>query len=106
MLCNLQLADVRVTHGVGDDPRNPPRCLKQVRKKFQMTNFSIPINFSFIRHAEKSVPGIADVGDPHGGKDGPRTPALCSGSKMDTYHVDQHEKLKGLMTFHVRFFPR
>ena len=28
----------------------------------------------------------------------PRTLAPGSGSKMDTYHVDQHEKLKGLGT--------
>ena len=49
-----------------------------------------------MKYALKSVPGIADVGDPHGGKDGARTPARGSRSKKYTHHVDQHEKLKGL----------
>ena len=95
MLWSLQLADVGVTHGVGDDPRNPPRCLERVRKKFQMTNFSISNNFSLVKHGEKSVPGLADVGVPHGDEDGLRTPAPGSRSKMHVYHVDQCEKLKG-----------
>ena len=60
-----------------------------------MANLTTPNNFSFIKYAEKSVPGLADVGVPHGDGDGPRTPAPGSGSKMDAYHVDQHEKLKG-----------
>ena len=67
-----------------------------VWKKFQMTNLTMPNNFSFMKYAEKSVPGLADVGVPHGDGDGPRTQAPGSGSKMDAYHVDQHEKLKGL----------
>ena len=45
---------------------------------------------------EKSVPGLADVGVPHGDEDGLRTPAPGSGSKIYECHVDQHEKLKGL----------
>ena len=45
-----------------------------VRKKFQMTNLTIPVNFSFMKYAIEAVPGVADVGDPHGGEDGPRTP--------------------------------
>ena len=49
-----------------------------------------------MKHALKSVPGLADVGVPHGGEDGPRTQARGSGSKMSTYYVDQYEKLKGL----------
>ena len=49
-----------------------------------------------MKYAEKSVPGFADVGFPHGDGDGPRTPAPGSGSKMDAYHVDQHETLNGL----------
>ena len=43
------------------------------QEKIQMTNLTIPTNFSFIKYAEKSVPGLADVGVPHG--DGPRTPS-------------------------------
>ena len=47
-------------------------------------------------YALKSVPGLADVGVPHGDEDGPLTQAPGSGSKMPTYHGVQHEKLKGL----------
>ena len=61
-----------------------------------MTNLTILNKFSYIKYALKSVPGFADVGVPHGDEDGPRTQALGSGSKMYAYHVDQHEKLKGL----------
>ena len=41
-----------------------------------------------------SVPGLADVGVPHGGEDGSRTQAPGSGSKMAPYHIDQWEILK------------
>ena len=34
----------------------------------------MPNNFSFMKYAGKSVPGLADVGVPHGDGDGPRTP--------------------------------
>ena len=61
-----------------------------------MTDLTMPNNFSFMKYAEKSVPGLADVGVPHGDGDGPRTPALGSGSKIHAYPVDRHEKLKGL----------
>ena len=64
-------------------------------EKIQMTNFIMPNNTSSMKHALKSVPGLADVGAPHGVGDGPRTQAPGSGSKMHAYHVDQHEKLKG-----------
>ena len=63
-----------VPHGDGDGPRTPPRWLEGVWKKFQMTNNTTPNNFSFMKYAEKSVPGLADVGVPHGDGDGPRTP--------------------------------
>ena len=33
-----------------------------------------PNNFSSMNDAKKSVPGLADVGVPHGDGDGPRTP--------------------------------
>ena len=67
-----------------------------VRKKFQMTNFIMPNNIAIMRYALKSVPGLADVGVPHGDEDGSVTPAPGSGSKKHAYHVDEHEKLKGL----------
>ena len=48
-----------------------------VRKKFQMTNHNILNNFSFMKPAEKSLPGLADVGVTHGDGDGPRAPPRC-----------------------------
>ena len=60
-----------------------------------MTNFHMPNNVSSMIDALKSVPGLADVGVPHGVDDGPRTLAPGSGSKMYAYHVDQYEKLNG-----------
>ena len=65
----------------------------EVRKKFQMTNFTMPNNSCSMKYALKSVSGLADVGVPHGDEDGPGTPAPGSGSKKYAYHVDQHEKL-------------
>ena len=91
------LADVGFPHGDGDGPRTPPRLLEGVWKKFQMTNLIImPNNFSFKKYAENTVPGLADVGVPHGVGDGPVTLAPGSGSKICAYPVDQHEKLKGV----------
>ena len=90
------LADVGVPHGVEDRPRITPRCVGWVWKKFQMTNFYMPYYVFSMKYALKSVPGLADVWVPHGVEDGPRTLAPGSGSKMYAYHVDQHEKLKGL----------
>ena len=71
------LADIGVPHGVAYGPRTTPRCVGRVWKKFQMTNFHMPNNVSFMKHALKSVPGLADVGVPHGVGDGPRTPLRC-----------------------------
>ena len=56
----------------------------------------MPDNGSSMTYALKSVPGLTDVGVPHGDEDGSVTPAPGSGSKKQAYHVDQHEKLKGL----------
>ena len=67
-----------------------------VRKIFQMTNLTMSNNISYKKYALISVPGLPDVGVPHGDGDGPRTPAPGSGSKMAPYHDVQHEKLKGL----------
>ena len=93
------LADIGVPHGDGDGPRTPPRCMEAVWKKFLMTNFITPNNTSCMKYALKSVPGLADVGVPHGDGDGPITPAPGSGSKIYTHQVDQHEKLERLNTW-------
>ena len=66
-----------------------------VRKKFQMTNLTMPNNLSFMKYPLKSVPDLADVGVLQGDGDGPRTPAPGSGSKITAYYVDQHKKLRG-----------
>ena len=42
----------------------------EVRKKFQMTNFTMPNNSCSKKYALKSVPGLADVGVLHGDGDG------------------------------------
>ena len=49
----------------------------EVRKKFQMTNFTMPNNISFMKYSLPSVPGLADVGVLYGDEDGPRTPPRC-----------------------------
>ena len=81
-------------HGVGDGPVTPPRYLEGVWKKFRMTNFTMPNNISSVKCSLNLVPGLADVGVPHGVEDGPRSLAPGSGSKIPAYHVNQHEKLK------------
>ena len=68
------LADVGVSHGVGDGSRTPPRSMERVWIKFQITNFTMPNNVSSIRYALKSVPGLADVEVPHGDGDGQGAP--------------------------------
>ena len=42
-----------------------------------MTNFTMPNNISSMKYSLNSVPGLADVGVPHGVEDGPRTPLRC-----------------------------
>ena len=71
------LADVGIPHGGGDGPRTPLRCMEGVWKKFQISNFDMPNNVSSMKFAQKSVPGLADIGVPHGDGDGPRTPPRC-----------------------------
>ena len=82
--------------GMGMAPELHPDVWSWVWKKFQLTNFIMPNCVSSMKYALKPVPGLADVGVPHGDGDGPRTRARGSGSKMSTYYVDQYEKLKGL----------
>ena len=67
------LADVGVLQGDGDGPTTPPRCLKVARKKFQMTNLTMPNNLCYMKYPLKSVPGLADVGVLQGDGDGSRT---------------------------------
>ena len=62
--------------GMGMVPELHPD-VQGVRKKFQMTNFTMPNNISSMKFALKSVPGLADVGDSHGDGDGPTTPSRC-----------------------------
>ena len=58
--------------GMGMVPELHPD-VREVRKKSQMTSFTMPNNISSMKYAVKSVPGLADVGVPHGVGDGPRT---------------------------------
>ena len=59
----------------------------QVRKKFQITNLTMPNNVSSMKYALKSVPGLADVGVPHGDGDGPRTPPRCMEGVRKTFQI-------------------
>ena len=70
----------------------------EVWEKFEMTKLTMVNNSCSMKYALKSVPGLADVGVPQGDGDGPRAPAPGSGSKKNTHHVDQHEKLERLNT--------
>ena len=56
------LADVGVPHGDGDGLRIPPRWFEGVWKQFQMTNLTVPNNFSFMNYAEKSVLALLMLG--------------------------------------------
>ena len=42
-----------------------------------MTNLTMSNNFSCMKYALKSVPGLADVGVYHGAGDGPKAPPRC-----------------------------
>ena len=58
-----------------------------VWKKFKMTSFFMPNNVSFMKYALKYVPGLANVGDPHGDADGPRTPPRCVGQDWRKFQI-------------------
>ena len=60
-----------------------------------MTNFDMPNNVSSMKYALKSVPGLADVGVPHG--DGVSPPEAFRGQNLEkpAYPVVQWEKLQG-----------
>ena len=52
---------------------HPEQMYGVVWKKFEMANFDMPNNAFFMKYPLTSVPGLADVGVPHGIEDGPRT---------------------------------
>ena len=52
--------------GMGMAPELHPDGWRGVWEKFQMTNLTMPNNFSSMEYAEKSAPGTADGGVPHG----------------------------------------
>ena len=64
--------------GMGMAPELHPD-VGRVRKKFQMTNLTMPHNICSMKFAPKSVPALADVGVLHGDEDGPRAPPRCPG---------------------------
>ena len=49
----------------------------EIRKKFQMADFTMPNTSCSMKYALKPVPDLADVGVPHGVGDGPRAPPRC-----------------------------
>ena len=51
---------------------NSTQMSGKIRKKFQKTNFTMPNTSSSMKYALKSVPGLANVGVPHGDGDGLR----------------------------------
>ena len=56
--------------------------VRRGQEKIQMTNFTMPSNFSSMKYSLKSVPGLADVGVLHGEGDGPRAaPRWLEGSE-------------------------
>ena len=63
-------ADVGVPLGVEDGAPELHPDVWRGQKKFQMTNFTLPNNISSMQYSLKSVPGLADVGVPHGVEDG------------------------------------
>ena len=59
--------------GLGMAPELHPDA-QRVRKRFKMTNLTMPNNSGSMKYALKLVPGLADVGVLHGFGDGPRAP--------------------------------
>ena len=48
-----------------------------VNKNVSMTNLTMPNNILTMKFPLKSIPGLADVGVPHGVGDSPRAPPRC-----------------------------
>ena len=77
--------------GMGMAPELNPD-VQGVWKKFQMTNLTMPNNFSFMKYALKLISGLADVGVPHGVEDAPITTPRCVGRvwkkfQMTNFHM-------------------
>ena len=79
---------------MGMAPQNSTQMSGGVKKFCQMTNLTMLKDVFSIKCALELVPGLVDVGIPHGDKNGPRTPAPGCRSKMHAYHVDQWGNLK------------
>ena len=62
--------------GLGMAPELHPDVWR-VWKCFRITYFTMANKISFMKHDLKSVPGLADVGVPHGDGDGPGPPPRC-----------------------------
>ena len=71
------LADIGVLHRGWEWPQDPTQVSGEVRRKFQMTNFTMPDNSCSMKYALKLVPGPADVGVPPRDGDGPSAPPRC-----------------------------
>ena len=52
-----------------------------------MTNFDTSNNISSMEYTLKSVPGLADVGVPHGDGDGARTPPRSRGQVWKKFQM-------------------
>ena len=52
-----------------------------------MTNFTMPNTISFMKDALQSVPGLADVGVPHGVEYGTRTTPRCVGQVWKKFQM-------------------
>ena len=74
---------------MGGWPKNSTQMSGRVRKKFQMTNFTMLNNISFMIHALKVVPGLADVGVPHGEGMAPEPPpGVWNGGSLEKVSND------------------
>ena len=72
-------------------------------KKFQMTNFDMPNNISYLKHALKSVTGLADVGVLQGDGDGPRAPSRCMEGGMKKFQMTNYD-MKISLSFALLMF--
>ena len=69
-------------------PQNSIQMSEGVGKFFQMTNLTIPTNFSFMKYADKSVPGRADDGGPPWGWGWPQNSIQMYGGGVEKVSND------------------